>query len=332
MLKAMKALITGAAGAVGCYLARDLLARDYELTLVDNLQRGRRDAEFEAILNDARVTFLELDLTDPSSYASLGGGYDYVYHLAAVNGTRLFYEIPEVVLRTNTLSLIYLLDWFKEYNRASKFCFTSSNEAYASALDAFGVLPFPTPENVPLVIADPYNPRWSYASTKLIGELFVIHYAQRYNLKAIIVRPHNFYGPRSGYDHVIPDFCGRVNASVDPFPIYGSDESRSFCYLEDAVEAMRLLMESSVGDKAPETVHIGSQREITMGELADLLFKVAGWRPATIQHSKSPPGSVKRRQPDIQKIKLLVGWEPRTSLEDGLRRTLDWYRKNPKGT
>ena len=330
-----KILITGGAGFIGCHLSKhllDLYGKDLKLVLVDNLQRGKIDNDFKSLLEDKRVTFLNLDLTDLSSYAKLGAGYDHVYHLAAINGTKLFYEIPHEVLRVNALLLIYMLEWFRKHSSAGKFCFTSSNEAYASALSAFGKLPIPTPEKVPLVIDDPYNARWSYASTKLVGELFVIHYAKAYNFRALIVRPHNFYGPRAGYHgHVIPDFSERIAARVDPFPIFGADETRTFCYIDDAVRAMQMLMDSPKTDGQPiETVHIGDFHEITMKELADKMFKVSGWCPKRMDIKSSPPGSVKRRLADVSKLQLLTGWKPEVSLDDGLKRTYEWYLANPK--
>ncbi len=327
-----KILITGGAGFIGYHLSKQLLKDpEVELTLVDNLKRGKMDTDFTALLEDKRVKFLNLDLTDLASYEKLGSGYVHVYHLAAMNGTKLFYEIPHEVLRINTLSLIYMLEWFKTHNRDGKFCFTSSNEAYAGGLNAFGILPIPTPEKVPLVIDDPYNARWSYASTKLVGELFVIHYAKMHNFRALIVRPHNFYGPRAGYKgHVIPDFSERIAAKVDPFPIYGSDDTRTFCYIEDAMRAMQLLMDSPETDCQPiETVHIGDFEEITMKELAEKMFKVVGWHPKNLDIKNGPIGSVKRRLADITKLQKLTGWKPEVSLEEGLKHTYDWYLKNP---
>lgn len=328
-----KILITGGAGFIGYQLARELLSSygsECELVLVDNLQRGRADEDFERLRASGRVTFLTLDLTVPENYAKLGNGYDHVYHLAAVNGTKLFYEAPQEVLRINMLSLIYLLEWFRRENAEGKFCFTSSNEAYAGGLISFGTLPIPTPEAVPLVIEDPYNPRWSYAATKLVGELFVIHYAQMYGLRALLVRPHNFYGPRAGYEHVIPELSLRIAKRVDPFPVYGTDETRTFCFIEDAVRAMRLLMDSPKTDGLPiETVHIGDFSEITMGELAERLFAIAGWKPTTLDVKSSPAGSVKRRLADVSKLQQLTGWKPEVSLDEGLKRTYEWYCAHP---
>jgi len=304
---------------------------DLELVLVDNLQRGKMDNDFKNLLEDSRVKFLTLDLTDPEVYSQLGSGYEHVYHLAAVNGTKFFYEMPQEVLRINTLSLIYILEWFRKENINGKLCFPSSCEAYAGALNAFGVLPIPTSEKVPLVIEDPYNPRYSYDVTKLVGEPFVIHYAKMHNFRALIVRPHNFYGPRAGYEHVIPEFCQRIVNKVDPFPIYGADNTRTFCYIGDAVRAMAMLMDSPKTDGQPiETVHIGDFREILMGDLAKLMFKVVGWQPKELDIKSSPPGSVKRRLADVSKLQSLTGWKPEVSLEEGLKRTYEWYLRNPK--
>ncbi len=328
-----KVLITGGSGFIGLHLTRHLLATEPEtaITIVDNFSRGKDDSDFAEISSNPRVTLLRGDLTDNSFYTQLDSDYEHVYHLAAVNGTKLFYTMPHEVLRINMQSLMNMLDWHRTKNAAGKFCFTSSNEAYAGGLSAFNQLPIPTPEAVPLVIEDPYNQRWTYAATKLIGECFVIHYAAQYNFRALIVRPHNFYGPRAGYDHVIPEMSGRIAAHTDPFPIFGVEETRTFCYITDAVEAMSELMRSSKTDGHPvETVHIGASDEITMGGLADLLFEIGGWRPTNIEIKESPAGSVMRRCADISKIKSLVGWEPRTSLKDGLKKTYDWYIAHPR--
>ena len=108
-----KVLITGGAGFIGCHLSRHLLdiyGNGFELVLVDNLQRGRMDDDFKKLLEDKRIKFLNFDLTDQNSYGQLGNGYDHVYHLAAINGTKLFYENPQEVLRINGLSLVYMLE------------------------------------------------------------------------------------------------------------------------------------------------------------------------------------------------------------------------------
>ncbi len=322
-----KILITGAAGFIGYHLARNLLSRsDVRLALIDNLSRGKMDDEFKELIKDKRVQFLNTDLTREGSLEEIGGGFDHVYHLAAVNGTKNFYTMPHEVLRINILTLMEVLRWMVKHNRSGKLLFTSSNEAYAGALEAFGNLPLPTPEDVPFVIADLKNPRWSYGATKMIGEFLVAYYAKHYGFRAVIVRPHNFYGPRAGFDHVIPEFCLRIAQQPDTFEIFGADQTRSFCFIDDAVEALRLLMESDYPEEElPHVFHIGSSEEVAIRELAELLFDVSGWKPKSVAVREAPEGSVRRRVSDVRKIKNMIGWEARTPLREGLSATYAWY-------
>jgi UDP-glucose 4-epimerase len=322
--KAKKVLITGGAGFIGLHLAKLHIKHNDEITLIDNFFRGKQDPDLAAVLEHKNVTLKQCDLTTPEGWAGIEGGFDYVYHLAAVNGTDLFYKIPHEVLRINLLTAIYGLEWFKDKNKDGKILFTSSNEAYAGALESFNQLPIPTPEDVPLVVSDVNNPRWTYASTKIIGEQLFIHYAKSYDFRMCIVRPHNFYGPRAGFNHVIPQFIERIVKRTEPFPIFGSDDTRSFCYIEDAVEAMQLVMESDKTDG--EIYHIGTTEETVISELAEDLFGISGWHPKKIEIHKSPEGSVKRRLAEVSKIKKAVGWEAKTSLKVGLAATFDWYK------
>lgn len=326
-----KVLITGGAGFVGYHLAKRLLAqKGYRVTVADNFFRGRYDDDFKALIARPNITFIKGDLTDPRVWRKLGRGYDHVYHLVGINGTRLFYEIPHEVLRIGVSTTMNALDWFRTQNKKkdAKILYTSSNEAYGSALEAFGKLPIPTPEDVPLVIADTYNPRWSYGGQKLIGELFFIHYAKAYDFRMSIVRPHNFYGPRAGYEHVIPEIVGRANAQVDPFTIFGADDTRSFCYIDDAVEAIQKVMESKKTDGG--TYHIGTKEETGIKDLIETIFNHCDWHPKKTVVKKSPKGSVKRRLADVSKIKRDTGWSARTPLNKGLKQTIEWYRAHPK--
>lgn len=326
-----KILITGGAGFIGYHLAKRLVSQEgYTLTIADNFFRGKRNADFEELLKNPSVTFIEGDLTKLDAWDALGIGFDEVYHLVGINGTKLFYSIPHEVLRIGISTTMNALEWFRSKNGKpdAKILYTSSNEAYASALEAFGILPIPTPENVPLVVADTYNPRWSYGAQKLIGELFFIHYAKACNLRMAIVRPHNFYGPRAGYDHVIPELIARISVKQEPFTIFGADDTRSFCYIDDATEAIQVVMESQKTDGG--TYHIGTSVETIIGDLVEQMFELMGWKPSQTEVKNSPEGSVKRRLPSVEKIKQDTGWEAKVDLKTGLQRTIDWYLKNPK--
>lgn len=324
-----KILITGGAGFVGYHLAKRLVTNN-EVTIADNLSRGKKDEDLEALLSDRNVSLIEADLTDRTSWSGLGSGFDDIYHLASINGTKLFYEKPHEVLRVGILSTLNAIDWFVKDNgkKDAKILYTSSNEAYSGALEAFDKLPIPTPEDVPLVIADVHNPRWSYAGQKLIGELLFIHFAKAYNFRMSIVRPHNFYGPRAGYEHAIPQIIERIEKGEDPFAVYGADETRSFCYIEDAVEAIEKVMQSNKTDSG--TYHIGSTEETMIADLTEKLFAVAGWKPSKLEAEASPEGSVKRRLADVSKIAKDTGWKATTPLEGGLKKTYEWYVRHQK--
>lgn len=330
MSAAKRVLITGGAGFVGYHLALLLSKTGNEVVIADNFSRGKKDTDLATLLENPGVSLVEADLTDRAQWGRLGSGFDCVYHLASINGTKLFYEMPHEVLRVGLLSAIYALDWFAKNNgvKDAKILYTSSNEAYGGALEAFNKLPIPTPEDVPLVISDPNNPRWSYAGQKIAGELLFINYAKMLNLRMSIVRPHNFYGPRAGYGHVIPETVAKIVAKTDPFPLFGAKETRSFCYIEDAVDAMRIVMESAKTDGG--TYHIGSNIETTIGDLVQDMFAVVDWHPKQIKMKDSPEGSVLRRLPDVSKIKRDTGWEARTALRDGLEKTVQWYQEHPE--
>ena len=326
----MRVLITGGAGFVGCHLTRHIVKNGNQIVLADNLFRGKRDKDLQELLAFPNVSLIEADLTERAAWTKIGGGFDRVYHLASINGTKLFYETPHEVLRVGLLSALYALDWFVTENgkKDAKILYTSSNEAYAGGLEAFKQLPIPTPEDVPLVVADPYNPRWSYAGQKLAGELLFIHYAKAYDLRMSIVRPHNFYGPRAGYGHVIPETIEKISAKTDPFTLFGAEETRSFCYINDAVEAMQAVMESQKTDGG--TYHIGSHVETKIRDLINEMFALSLWHPNKVDEKPSPSGSVARRLADVSKIKRDTEWEARTTLSDGLKATIEWYLKNPK--
>jgi nucleoside-diphosphate-sugar epimerase len=337
-------LITGGAGFVGYHLARKL-SEDPEnrVVLIDNFQRGEDDAALGELGRRPNVEIEQYDLTDQrnnGAYLMNAHEYDEVYHLAAVNGTAAFYERPADVLRTNLLALLAVLDYCRPIGgRRPRLLFTSSNEAYAGmiglATDLGFSAPIPTSEGTPLVVADPYNPRWSYGGSKIVGEQLVIAYARQHGLPAVIVRPHNFYGPRAGSGHVIPQTIDKIRRRVDPFPIPGSDQTRSFCYIDDAVDAMIRAM--ALASTACPTFHIGDSFELSMYTLVRRLFEVvgeveaqrgvadAGWRPSSIEHTAAPVGSVRRRCPDVSRIRLATGWQATTLLDVGLRRTAEWY-------
>ena len=174
------------------------------------------------------------------------------------------------------------------------------------------------------MIADVRSPRFAYAISKLLGEAAFVHGAAALDISAVVGRFHNVYGPRMGADHVIPEMSLRALRGEDPFRVWGAEQRRAFCYIDDAVEAMLRLMDTPAA--AGEIVHIGDDSaETNIGDLAKLVLRVAGASPE-LAAMPAPAGSVARRSPDLGKLRALTGYEPAVSLEDGVQRTFDWYR------
>ncbi|MBW4718089.1 NAD-dependent epimerase/dehydratase family protein [Saccharothrix obliqua] len=314
----MKALILGGAGFIGLHLARRLLADGHEVVIVDDFSRGRDDPDLARLA----APVVSADLTDPAAYAALPDDADHVYLLAAVVGVRNVERDPERVVRVNTLAVLNTLAWIKPHQ---KLFFASTSETYAGGVTR-GVVPVPTAEDVPLLVEDVTAPRFAYGISKMLGEAAVVHTARAKGFPAVVGRFHNVYGSRMGADHVIPELSLRALRREDPFRVYGSDQFRAFCHVDDAVEAVVRLM--AADDAAGRIVHIGNDSvETNIGELTELVLKLAGHAPE-LERVAAPPGSVARRCPDLGLLRELTGFEPSVPLEEGVRRTFEWYREH----
>jgi UDP-glucuronate decarboxylase len=312
----MRALLLGGAGFIGLHLARRLVRDGHTVGIVDDFSRGRNDVDLAALRAHPAVTVYSGDLTDADVWASLPRGWDQIYLLAAVVGVRNVEAAPARVVRINTWVAMHLLDWIRPDDRVF---FASTSEVYAGGVDA-GIVPVPTGEACPVMVADVTAPRFAYAISKLVGEAGFVHGGQ-----AVVGRFHNVYGPRMGTDHVIPEMALRALGGEDPFRVPGADQFRAFCFVDDAVEAMIRLM--ATPEALGQIVHIGDDTaETNIGDLAKLVLRTTG-ASATLAPSAAPPGSVRRRCPDLTRLRALTGYEPSVPLEDGVRRTVEWYRE-----
>lgn len=320
---ATTSIVTGAAGFLGFHLARALASREgTTVYCVDNFARGEDDEHYRTLTGRDNVVRIDCDLSDPAAVARLPGDVDYVYHLAALNGTQNFYERPMDVIRACTLPTIYLCDHFRSSRALKRFVYAGTSEAYASIVTQFD-WPVPTAEDVPLGLVDVINPRWSYAGSKMHGEIVTAQAGRTYGFPVSIIRYHNAYGPRMGDKHVIPDFLTRLRQGR--YELYGFEDTRSFLYVDDSVRATMMVAEHDAC--AGEIVNIGGSREMSMLELGKSMMKGEGLSDDIVLHP-SPAGSVKRRAPDIAKLKRLTGFEERVSLATGLRATADFYLRD----
>jgi UDP-glucose 4-epimerase len=308
----MKILITGGAGFIGSYLA-NFLSKEHTVHVVDNMARG-----IISRLNSDTAVF-NVDLTDIRELEVLPRDYDWIFHLAAVNGTDNFYGSNEKVFTVGFKSIINLYDYFE--GSGASLVVASTAEVYQTPIVV------PTRENEPLKIPDVQNPRYSYGGSKIFSELLVFNYKPNAFKKVVIFRPHNIYGPNMGYKHVIPQLIQKVKfAQLNKrkhIELIGSGkETRAFCYVDDVIQGLSLLLERGSNR---EIYHIGnSTEEISIFELAKNIIKISGVDLEIQSGENSHFGGTSRRCPDISKMKSL-GFSPQINLEIGLERTWLWY-------
>jgi len=318
-------LITGGAGFIGYHLSKRLAAESHDrIVLVENFSRGRNDRLLAELMTLPNVSLIEGDLGDPTVIGKLGSGYDEVYHLAALLGVENVLKRPVDTLKINTLLTMRMLDWFVASN-SRRFLFSSTSEAYAWT-QQFHELPIPTPEDVPLSLTDLSNARSTYAGSKIFGELCTTQFCLAAGAQFTIVRYHNVYGPRMGYDHVIPQIHERLLAGESPLVVYSADHRRAFCYIDDAVTATIAAMRHPAGKN--QTFNIGNEHEeASIFELAEMIVEESGLR-ASLAPKEATNDPIVRRCPSIQKAARLIAFSPTVTLREGLKRTLAWYSEN----
>jgi len=313
-----KILVTGGTGFVGSNLVLALVNQGNEVLTFDN---GFRNNFSQQLLLDNNVSIINGDITNKDDWNKIPKDIDIAFHLAAINGTKFFYEIPDQVLNVNINGIFNFIDWLSKTSVKRVF-FASSSEVYG--------LPkiFPTPETEPLTLPDPTNPRYSYCSSKIVGETIIINFSKSLGFVYSIGRIHNAYGPKMGFEHVIPEFL-RKCLKNETFTVQGDGtESRSFCYVTDVVEGIMLITSHNQGEN--QIFNVGNSSEITINELIKLIEKIHGKKIDPVYSSFKNSGT-KRRVPDISKIKKL-GYEPKISLEYGIKKMHDWYADYYKNT
>lgn len=313
-----KYLVTGGTGFIGSALVRRLLSTGQTVRILDNNSRGSA-TRLSDVAGD--VEFIEADIRDSSAVGKATKGVDSVIHLAYVNGTEFFYSQPELVLDIAIRGMLNVIDACRSHG-VRDMVLASSSEAYQTP-------PLiPTPENIPLVVPDVMNPRYSYGGGKLACELMAINYGRSSFDRMTIFRPHNVYGPDMGWEHVLPQFVCRAvsaikntpNGPVD-FQIQGNgSETRAFVHIEDFVTGLMLQIQRG---EHLSVYHIGNPEEITIRQVVHEVFHILGREPR-LKNGPLTPGSVRRRCPDITKL-CHLGYSPSISFKEGLPELVNWY-------
>ncbi|WP_122642460.1 NAD-dependent epimerase/dehydratase family protein [Luxibacter massiliensis] len=317
----MKVLITGGAGFIGYHLTRELLDNGYQIVLVDNFSRGVQDNFLKELEENPLITFISADLMQEKDVMDLDKDFDYIYHLAAIIGVQNVLNHPYDVLEKNVQLLFHMIHFAKQQNHLKRFIFASTSEIYAGTLQYYN-MEIPTPESTPLTITPLEHPRTSYMLSKIYGEAVL----QQSGLPFTIIRPHNFYGPRMGMSHVIPELLKKAYFSKEDqkLEVFSVEHKRTFCYISDAVTMIRMLAESEKG--AGKAYNIGNEfPEVSIMEVAETVLKVTG-KNIEIDSRPATPGSPSRRCPSMKKTAECIGYKGKVSLAEGIEKTFDWYK------
>lgn len=319
-----RALVTGGAGFIGGHFTTRLLAEGFAVDVVDDMSRGVDDALVASFRASPDVRVITADLRDPKSLAGLDDGYTHVVHFAALLGVQNVLDRPYAVLRENVAMLETALDLAARQPALERFVFPSTSEVYVGTLQNFE-LPLPTPESTPLAVSALDHPRTSYMLSKIYGEALVQHAG----LPFTIIRPHNVYGPRMGLRHVVPELLSKIHRLAKEgdggeLEVASPEHSRTFCYVDDAVELFFRLMTRTEGKNGTFNVGIEAP-EVSILALAEKLAKTVG-HTVTLRAGAVTPGSPSRRAPHMAHATKAAEYTGRVSLDEGLARTYAWYR------
>src|SRR5215217_5066106 len=302
-------VITGAAGFIGSHLSETLLDRGYEVIGIDNLPTGATANIAHLVNRD--FSFIKHDITN---YIYVEGPVDAVLHWASPASPIDYLELPIPTLKVGALGTHKALGLAKA--KGARFVLASTSEVYGDPLE------HPQKEtywgNV-----NPIGPRGVYDEAKRFAEAMTTAYHRFHGLDAKIVRIFNTYGPRMRLHdgRAVPAFMSQALRGEDVTIFGNGQQTRSFCYVSDLVDGIIRLMESDVN----EPVNIGNPHEMTIEEIARTIIRLTGSRSQLV-YRPLPEDDPKVRQPDITKARTLLSWEPKVGLEEGLSRTLEYFR------
>ena len=304
-----RALVTGAAGFIGSHLSEHLLDRGFSVIGMDNLVTG--DLANVEHLADRDFRFVRHDVTKS---IAIEGPLDYVFHFASPASPIDYLKLPIQTLKVGSLGTHNCLGLAKA--KGARFLLASTSEVYGDPLvhpqreDYWG--------NV-----NPVGPRGVYDEAKRFAEAITMAYHRVHGIETRIVRIFNTYGPRMRVEdgRAIPAFMGQALRGEDVTVFGDGSQTRSLCYVSDLVDGLYRLMTSDTSDP----VNIGNPHELTIRALAERIVALAGSRSRIVERPL-PVDDPKVRQPDITRARTLLGWEPKVPLEEGLPRTLAYFR------
>jgi dTDP-glucose 4,6-dehydratase len=304
-----RALVTGAAGFLGSHLCEYLLDQGFSVVGMDNLLTG--DVANIAHLTGREFVFVKHDVTN---YINLEGPVDWIFHFASPASPIDYLRVPIQTLKVGSLGTHNTLGLAKA--KKARFFLASTSEVYGDPLvhpqreDYWG--------NV-----NPVGPRGVYDEAKRFAEAMVMAYHRFHGIETRIIRIFNTYGPRMRIEdgRAIPAFLSQALRSEDVTVFGNGSQTRSLCYVSDLIDGIFRLMSSDESDP----VNVGNPREMTIRELAEKIVALTGSKSRIVE-KPLPVDDPKVRQPDITRARTLLGWEPKVPLDEGLERTIAYFR------
>lgn len=315
----MIALVTGGAGFIGSSLCEELLKRGDSVISLDNFSTGTED-NIKHILDDDNFSSIRCDIRDKKKMQGIfkEESIDIVYHLAAIVGVKRTLENPDEVWDVNLNGTKNVLEAAKE-SSCKKVVNASSSEVYGE------------PSEIPEKETSPKNAKIPYALAKLKAEVLAKNFFEEFGLKTTSLRYFNSYGPRqvsTPYGFVVAIFIENVLAGKPPIIFGDGSATRDFTFVKDSVEAT--IFSGKKDSANGKSINVGTGREVTILDLANVIIDLCG-KDLEPVFEKAREHEIMRRCADITKMKEILGFEPKTKLEDGLENTIQWYRGRENG-
>ena len=310
-------LITGVAGFIGSSIARAVLAQGDEVRGIDNLSTGKRENIADIM---GQIDFREADLLDMDAVHAACRGVDYIFHEAAIP------SVPKSVLdplgsnRANVDGTVHVLVAAKDAK--------VKRVVYAASSSAYGDTP-----TLPKHESMPPNPISPYAVAKLASEYYMTSFYRCYGLETVCLRYFNIFGPRqdpgSPYSGVLAKFITQMLNSEEPTIFGDGAQSRDFTYIDNTVEANLLAAKAPAAQAAGQVFNVATGTRVDLNQTFQLLKKIIGFK-GEVKYSPERAGDVKHSLADLSRIEKHLGYKPKVSFEEGLRRTVEWYRGQHK--
>ena len=314
---ARRVLVTGGAGFIPSNLIRHLLEHtDHDVISLDALTYAGNLENLADVMSHPRLEFVHGDIRDAGLVGEVVGGVDVIVNAAAESHVeKSIREGASEFVTTNVEGTQILLDAIRE-TPVERFLLVSSSEVYGTA------------ERDPMDEEHPLNPRSPYAATKAGGDRLAYSYRVTYDLPIVIVRPFNNYGPRQHPEKVVPRFVTQALAR-EPLTIHGDGHaSRDWLHVDDTASAIEALIDAPLDRVAGEAVNVATGVDISVTEIARLVLEAVGEPGLGTVHVDERPGQVDRHIGSTDKLERLTGWRASIGFEEGLERTVAWYRDN----